>query len=524
MIMKIRSLLKLNLSVYLALATAGIFILGLGLRLLDLTDPPLDFHATRQLHAAVIARGMYYQMLPSADPALRDQAVRLWKVQEVFEPPIFERLVAVTYLLAGGEHLWIARLYSTLFWLVGGAALFALARRLLADHTAFSAHSSPSLAPTAGALVALAYYLVVPYGVTASRSFQPDPMMVMWIILAAYAIYRWGESPSWKWAILSSIFGALGILTKVVAIFPVLAVLLAVSLASCGLKKMLKNPQVWVMFGVIALLPALYYLLSILQRTQGMATGILPLTLKLLRNPKFYTGWFGMLDAMVGLPLIVIGMLAIVLLPARGRALMAGLWGGFWLYGLVFAYPISTHDYYNLPIFPVVALSLALVGAWLIGRAVEQPLFWKLLFAGVLVFAIGYPAWLARSSLLGSDYRNEIKGWQKMGTELPTDGQIIALSHDYGNRLQYYAWRLVSYWPTTADLDLKALQGDKISTDNFHQYFEKQVKGRKYFLITLIGELNAQPLLKAMLYDHYTLLSESKSYILFDLSKPAQSP
>ncbi len=523
MMMKLRSIFKTNLSIYLVLATAGLFILGLGLRVLDLTDPPLDFHATRQLHAAVIARGMYYQMLPSADPAQREQAIRLWKVQEIFEPPIFERLVALTYLVAGGEHLWFARLYSTLFWLVGGVALFALARRMLAGPAQPSASSpAQSFTPTAGALVALGFYLVVPYAVTASRSFQPDPMMVMWIILAAYAIFRWGESPTWKWAILSSIFGALAILTKVVAIFPVLAVLLAISLATYGLKKIWKNPQVWLMAGVIVIFPALYYLLNILTRTQGMASGILPLTMKLLRNPKFYTGWFGMLDGMVGLPLIVIGMLSILLLPDKSRALMVGLWSGFWLYGLVFAYPISTHDYYNLPIFPIVALSLAILGAWLIGKAAEQPLLWKIVFGGVMVFALIYPAWLARSSILGADYRNEIKGWQKMGTELPTDGQIIALSHDYGNRLQYYAWRLVSYWPTTADLDLKALQGDAVSSDNFRQYFEKQIKGRKYFLITLIGELNAQPMLKSMLYDHYTLLSESKSYILFDLSKPIQ--
>ena len=517
--MKLRTFPKINLSFYSILALVALFMLGLGLRVLDLTDPPLDFHATRQLHAAVIARGMYYQMLPSADPALRDQATLLWRAQEVFEPPIFERLVALTYLLAGAEHLWFARLYSTLFWLVGGAALFALARRMLTGES-----TSNTLAPAAGALAALAYYFVVPYGVTASRSFQPDPMMVMWILLTAYTLFRWGENPTWKWTVLSGVFGGLAILTKVVAAFPVLAALLAIALASCGLRKMLKDAQVWVMVGLIAVLPAIYYLLTILQRTEGMATGILPLTMQLLRNPKFYTGWFSLLGGIVGLPLAVIGLMGSILLPAKSRALMMGLWGGFGLYGLVFAYPISTHDYYNLPLIPIVALSLAISGAWLIGKAAQQPPFWKIVFAGVMIFAIGYPAWLARSSLLGTSYRNEIKGWQKMGVELPSDGPMIALSHDYGNRLQYYAWRLVSYWPTTDDIDLKALQGDKLSADNFQQYFEKQTKGRKYFLITLIGELNAQPMLKSMLYDHYTLLSESKSFILFDLSKPIKAP
>ena len=535
-----RILPKLNLSFYALLAIMALFALGLGLRVLDLTDPPLDFHATRQLHAAVIARGMYYQMFPMADPALRNQANLLWRTQEIFELPIFERLVALTYLLAGGEHLWFARLYSTLFWLVGGAALFALARRMLAamstipatqivaslDHRAETLNASPAqtFIPTAGALVALAYYLVLPYGVTASRSFQPDPMMVMWILLTAYTIFRWGENPTWKWTVLSGIFGGIAILVKVVAVFPVLAALLAVALASLGLRKTLKDAKVWAMLSLIAFLSAVYYLFTISQQSEGMAAGILPLTVKLLQNPKFYTGWFSLLGGIVSLPLAVLGLMGIVLLPAKGRALMMGLWVGFGLYGLTFAYPISTHDYYNLPLIPIVALSLAVVGAWMIGKVSQQPPFWKMIFVVTAIFAIGYPAWLARSALLGSNYRNEILGWQKMGRELPADGLIIALSHDYGNRLQYYAWRQTAYWPTVADIDLQALHGDKLSDDNFSQYFETKIQGSKYFLITLIGELDAQPMLKSILFDHYSLLHEGNDYILFDLSKPINAP
>jgi len=50
-----------------------------------------------------------------------------------------------------------------LAWLLGGLALYALARRI---------------ASADGALVALLYYLFLDFGVIASRSFQPDPLMV----------------------------------------------------------------------------------------------------------------------------------------------------------------------------------------------------------------------------------------------------------------------------------------------------------------------------------------------------------
>lgn len=60
------------------LLLAAVLLLGLGLRLLDLKNPPFDFHPTRQLGSAVIARGMYYQALESAPEATRRLAIDLW--------------------------------------------------------------------------------------------------------------------------------------------------------------------------------------------------------------------------------------------------------------------------------------------------------------------------------------------------------------------------------------------------------------------------------------------------------------
>ena len=106
-----------------------LLFLGLGLRLYDLTDQPIDFHPTRQLRGAIVARGMYYEMLPDADPELRQKAINFWASTGEYEPPFLERMVALTYLIVGGEYPWIARIYNALLWIIGGAALFALARR-----------------------------------------------------------------------------------------------------------------------------------------------------------------------------------------------------------------------------------------------------------------------------------------------------------------------------------------------------------------------------------------------------------
>ena len=153
-----------------------IFILGFAIRLYDLTDLPLEFHSTRQMLSALKARGMYYQTLSASEvPAeQRSFAIQQWKIRASVEPEIFERIVAFTYQFTG-EQVWIARIYSSLFWLIGALFLFLLAR---------------DLTSTDGALAATAFYLFSPYAILASRSFQPDPLMVMLIIIFLWAVYK----------------------------------------------------------------------------------------------------------------------------------------------------------------------------------------------------------------------------------------------------------------------------------------------------------------------------------------------
>ena len=106
-----------------------LFVLGFGIRMVDLTDLPLDFHPTRQFLSAIKARGMYYQFARDIPEWQREMAIQEWKDADVFEPAVNETVVAGLYLLFG-EHLWLARIASSVYWLLGGLALFALARRI----------------------------------------------------------------------------------------------------------------------------------------------------------------------------------------------------------------------------------------------------------------------------------------------------------------------------------------------------------------------------------------------------------
>ena len=59
------------------LALAAILLGAFGLRMLNLTNPPLDFASTRQLFSALKARGMYYQYVTNVPEEQRQQAISL---------------------------------------------------------------------------------------------------------------------------------------------------------------------------------------------------------------------------------------------------------------------------------------------------------------------------------------------------------------------------------------------------------------------------------------------------------------
>ena len=102
-------------------AKCAIFLLlmsGLGIRLCDLTDLPLDFNPTRQLFSAVKARGMYYQFASGVPDWQRQMAIEQWKAKADVEPPVIETMVAGMYLLFGlaeiyGDQLKAVYLYGS---------------------------------------------------------------------------------------------------------------------------------------------------------------------------------------------------------------------------------------------------------------------------------------------------------------------------------------------------------------------------------------------------------------------------
>lgn len=480
-----------------------IFLSGLGIRLYDLKDAPLDFHPTRQLYSALKARGMYYQNLDTAPAWQRELAVEQWKTQGLIEPPIMERLSAFGYSLIGSEILWLPRLFSIAFWLLGAFALLQICLEIAGKN---------------GAIFALIFYLFSPYLVIASRSFQPDPLMVAMMLLSIWGLVRWQRGENWKWAIFAGVFAGIAIFIKAVVVFPIGAAFLTVVLSKYRIMQVIRKPQVWVMAG-LALIPwVLFSIYGVFINGQLQSQFSLRFFPQLWLTPDFWLQWNGNIARVVGMEFFLLSILgAFVLSGKSDRRMVIALFSGYYLYGLILSYHISTHDYYQLPLVPAVAMGLAGVCQVVVEKL--RALKWQnvLIVITVTSYFLLIKAWDVRVELKRSNYRNEIVFWQNLGSRFSPEDAIIGITQDYGYRFEYWGWHKIQNWMSSSDFALRELAGQELDMEAL---FNEQIAEKDYFLVTQLNELNSQPEIKKRLMEKYQLVESNDDYMLFDLNSP----
>ncbi len=480
-----------------------ILLTGFAVRLYDLTDPPLDYASSRQLRSAIIARGIYYQIAPDVPAWQREVAARQRGSQEMLEPELLENITALTYLVVGGEYLWIARIYSSLFWTLGGLVLYSLLRFLgFGD----------------GAVIGLLYYLFDPFALLAGRTFQPDPLMTAAIICAWLSFLKWGKYHTTPWAWAAGLSAGAAILIKSTAFFFIFFGIAAVLLTGRRFRDLVKDGQVW-LIGILAALPALLYHVYgffISGELRGQLSGRL-FNPALWDQTDFYLGWLNTTGKVLGHEIIlVLSLLGLALVRNKiARTYLWGTWLGFVVYGFAVSYYVTTHSYYLLPTIPLAAVGLGASGEWLVDRLGKPRLLW-LARAGVgaallLGVATGY-------YLYGrEDFRHEPAYYQKVASFVTPDDSVIALSQDYGFRLAYFGWINVQPWQGFDKLTPEGY--DLSSPEGYSKAFTAAMEEFDYFIITRMKDFRQDDLLSEELDNHYTLFKEGGGYRIYDLGE-----
>lgn len=476
------------------------FAAGAFLRLYDITDPPLDFHATRQLFGAIRARAIYYQTAPGIPQWQREMAYSQLTNEAQLEPLLLENLTAYAYQFTG-EEPGVGRAFSGLFWLVGGLFLFLFSKQL---------HQS-----TLAAYLTLIFYLFLPYAVSASRSFQPDPLMVMFILAFWWAMQhslRATGWPAWAWTALAGLLGGLAIYVKLTAFFFVAGSALGLLLAQGSLLAAIKRPQTWLLLALGALPGSLYLYDGLVANTflaQHFGNRTLP---ELWISPFFYLRWLDKLDNLIPLMPLVLSLAgALLFANPRAQTVLASLWGGYLLFGLVQTYHIASHDYYSLPVIPMAGLGIAPLAAEMVRAAwsrADRALL-RVGLAGLGIFTA--IAWMsfAYLNLRLDDYRQQAAVFAEIGEVLQHQPGVVALTTDYGYPLQYYGWQPTSRWPLAE------------SIWNFERDFESRTFEKVFFIVTDFDELKRQPELAARL-EQLAIIAETRDYVIYDLKQPAQ--
>ncbi len=471
--------------------------LGLAVRLSDLTDPPLDFHPTRQLRGMLLARERYWRWNSQvATPEQRAELEHAVARMGRYEPPVLETLVAATYYGLGREVWWVARVYSSLFWLLAAWATYHLARAT-APHPA-------------GAWVTVGVLAVHPFAVRATRAFQPDPLMAAALVGGAWALWRWMQRPTARRGAAAVALLALAGWIKVFALPAAVLMLLYAGWAVYG-RQAWRVPRVWLGL-LLVLLPALAFYAGSRAETVGAYWHAWVWDLRgLWLSKRLYARWTELLVEIYGGGWLLAAALGVLLLPPRARGLALAWAVGYGIYGLTVPYQMMTHSYYHLALMPLWAWTVAPVAARAIQALPARKGAWA---AALLVggFAALYAAGDVYDHLRDNDYHEQAERWARAAALMPA-GRCVGLVEYYGYGLAYFGQRDVDPWPTAADQALARLRGREAAAD---QAVQQHLAGYDCFVVTDLRAWERRPALRAALRA-YPLLVQRDEVLIFDV-------
>jgi hypothetical protein len=239
-------------------------------------------------------------------------------------------------------------------------------------------------------------------------------------------------------------------------------------------------------------------------------------------DPLWYLQWALTLRAVIGYFPLIIGLLGLFFISNKqDRVFFLGLWIGYILYGFTFAHHITTHNYYHLPLLPMLALGLgyALSLAFQKWEEVNRHKIWQLLILVILVFSIGVSAERIRKSLRATDHRQEPQFWSEISSMIGRDKFVIALTEDYGSRLSYWGNINATLWYSNEYQDFQKLMG--ASNPEFEALFKELTSGKDVFLVTLMDDFESQVELHDHLFSHYACV-QGDGYLIFYLDQPLE--
>jgi len=326
----------------------AVLILGLALRLYKVNIFLADHHSWRQADTAAVARNFVKEgwnfFLPRIDnktplhPGVPNDK-RLFLV----EPPIYNSIVAAIYKI-GGIKIEYARLVSIVFSLGSIVLLYLLVSLYFGKKTG---------------LLAGFFFAVLPYNIFYSRTVLPEPMIIFLNLAMLYLAVKWLETNSTIQYFLFVFLSMLSFSQKAFPLFLLLP-LAYLFLKKYGIKTFLQ-PKIyfWV---IISFLPLILWRWWIGHFPEGIPASLWLFNENNIRFKGAFFYWIfakrigELILGYWGLPLLVLGIIV--------KVKKEGWFFYLWLLSIiififVFAAGNVTHDYYQIPLMPILSIFLA---------------------------------------------------------------------------------------------------------------------------------------------------------------------
>lgn len=453
-------------------------------RLYKITTPPLDWHSFRQADTASVTRNYVTNGIDLLHPTYHDFS----NIASGKDNPNGYRMVEFPLLNAASAAIVRAipffsvdvtsRVVSVLLSLGTLAFLFALTKKISGKRVA---------------LITLLIGSFFPYFVYYSRAILPEAGVVCFSTGALYFFYRWAaEKKVWQY-LLSMVFVSVALLLKpfVLFLFPVFFAIWFVhkrSIASFILTS-----------GLLAVSCVPLYLWR--EWIQKYPEGIPASTWLFNGNGiRLRPAWFRWLfyERMTKLMLGFVGVLFFpisLFQVKRAELLIYGAWwAGILGYMIIIATGNVQHDYYQNLMVPIMLITVAR-GACILESFLREKFApaLSLSIVSILVIAGLGISWMQIKEFYIVNHWEYVRAGEAVDRLTPPDSKVIAPA--FGDTQFLYQTKR-SGWPIGYEIDTKIKQGATT-------------------YVTTSKDAEAQDLMK-----RYTILEETKEYVVIDLTQP----
>lgn len=345
-----------------------------------------DWHSWRQVDTAAVSRNFIKEGFDFLHPKYDDMT----PVSEDYRPnperlrfvefPVYSGVVALVYLALGNVEVIYGRQVSVFFSLCSIVFLYLLVKKFLGVRVA---------------LLSAFFFGFLPFNIFFSRVFLPEPMMVFASLAALYFFVKYSEKQNLIFFCLTALFFNIAVLTKPYMLYSLIP-MAYFSYHFQGIKA-LTNRQLYLL-AFFSIAPLLTWRLWMMQYPEGIPSSSWLFNKDNIRYKGAFLRWI--ISERLGREILTVSgffltMLGVLLKPKKKIT-----WFFHWwlfatiLYVVILARGNVEHDYYQIPLVPILVIMMArgvdfliFDGGRFLSRFITIPVT---LFLIISTFALGW--------------------------------------------------------------------------------------------------------------------------------------